>query len=131
MSSTEGFKPTTLILAVATAIIATVVALEFYGLLRHNPDKDALPVGEFQAVFLAPGEDFRLSSKGPELHALCQDNYLVIASNTDPRMRGVLVDFKNRGIGCNPGLGATATTQSERNDSNKTAPGQDETTAEQ
>lgn len=104
MNSAEGVKPTTLILAVIAAIVATVGVLEYYGLLRHNVDKGTVPVGEFQAIFLEPGENFRLSPKKPELHAQCQDNYVVIASNTDPLMRGVLVDYKNRGIRCGPEL---------------------------
>lgn len=102
MSSPQGFKPTTLILAVVAAVAATVIVLDFQGLLRHNPDKDAMPVGEFQAVFLGPGEDFRLSPKAPELHAQCQDGYLIIVSNTNPDMRGILVDYKNRGVRCSP-----------------------------
>lgn len=100
MNASEGNKPVTLILVAVAAVIATVLVLEFYGLLRHNPDKDAFPVGEFTAIFLEPGGDFRLSSKAPELHAQCQDGYLVVVSNTNSRMRGVLVDYENRGIRC-------------------------------
>ncbi|MFW5824932.1 MAG: kinase [Marinobacter sp.] len=88
---------------IATAIgsiIATVLVLELSGKIAHTDNKDHVPVGDFKAIHVAPGEDFRMSSKASELHAACQDGYLAIAADADPEYRGILVDYKNRGIRC-------------------------------
>ena len=98
--STNGVKPTTLILTLVAAVALTVAVLEYHGVIRHSLNKDAVPVGDFKAMYLAPGESFRLSPNEPEVRAECHRGYLVIASKTDEQMRGLLVDFKNRGVSC-------------------------------
>ena len=114
MTEDDRVKRSTLVVAVMATIIATVLALEFYGLIDHNPDKSAYPVGEFKAIFLKPGEQHRFSTKPPQLHAECQDGFLVIASNVDPNMRGALVDHKNRNILCQRPKKATPTEPQEQ-----------------
>ncbi|MFL1456120.1 kinase [Marinobacter sp. GN3S48] len=88
---------------IATAIgtaIATVVILEVSGRIDHSSNKDNVPVGEFQAVHVTPGDDFRMSPKSSELHAACEQGYLAIAADVDPDFRGIVVDYKNRGVRC-------------------------------
>ncbi|MDX5298138.1 MAG: kinase [Gammaproteobacteria bacterium] len=99
-SPKPGFSHSQMILAVAGAMIATVVTLHWHGKLNHTTDKSARPVGEFTAIYLEAGQQHRLSSKASELHAVCEEGFLVIASDGDPLMRGLLVDYKNRGVRC-------------------------------
>ena len=57
-------------------------------------------MGEFTAIHVKPGETFRMSRKPSELHAVCENGYLAIAADVDPSFRGILVDYKNRGVRC-------------------------------
>jgi hypothetical protein len=41
-----------------------------------------------------------MSRKPSELHAACVEGYLAIAADVDPSFRGILVDYKNRGVRC-------------------------------
>lgn len=102
MSQPEArFSIRTLLATVVITIVATVLTLEFSGRIDHSDNKDDVPVGEFKAIHITPGEDgFRMSSKPSELHAVCDQNYLAIASDVDPAFRGLLVDYKNRGVRC-------------------------------
>jgi hypothetical protein len=89
-----------LIITAVVAIIGTVLMLEASGRIDHSDNKDHMPVGEFEAIHIKPGEDFRMSRKSSELHAACVDGYLAIAADVDPSFRGILVDYKNRGVRC-------------------------------
>ncbi|WP_323752434.1 kinase [Marinobacter sp.] len=101
MSESESrYSTRALILTAVIAIIGTVVALEAGGRIKHSDNKDHVPVGDFQAIHLDPGEEFRMSRKSSELHAVCENGYLAIAADVDPSFRGVLVDYKNRGVRC-------------------------------
>jgi hypothetical protein len=97
------FTVRSLIATAIGTIIATVIALEVSGKIDHSDNKDHVPVGEFEAIHLEPGEPFRMSSKSSELHAVCEQGYLAIAADVDPSFRGVLVDYKNRGVRCSRG----------------------------
>jgi len=82
------------------AIVGTVLVLEVSGSIKHSDNKDNVPVGDFQAIHVTPGETFRMSPKASELHATCENGYLAIAADVDPSFRGILVDYKNRGVRC-------------------------------
>lgn len=88
-----------LVTGVAT-IIVTVLALEFSGRIDHTEHKDHVPVGDFKAIHIQPGDSFRMSHNSSELHAVCENGYLAIAADVDPSFRGILVDYKNRGVRC-------------------------------
>lgn len=101
MSQNEAsFTVRSLIATAIGTIIATVIVLELSGKIDHSDNKDHVPVGEFEAIHLTPGEDFRMSPKSSELHAVCEQGYLAIAADADPSFRGILVDYKNRGVRC-------------------------------
>lgn len=108
MSQPEAtFTIRSLIVTAIVSIIATVLVLEVSGKISHSDNKDHVPVGEFEAIHVTPDEPFRMSSRQSELHAVCQNGYLAIAADADPQYRGVLVDYKNRGVRCHPAaLGA-------------------------
>ncbi len=90
-----------LIIAAFIAMVVTVVTLEMSGRIDHSGSKTDVPVGEFKAIHLTPGGDgVRMSPKSSELHAVCEQGYLAIASDVDPAFRGILVDYKNRGVRC-------------------------------
>lgn len=89
-----------LIFTAVIAIVGSVIMLEITGKIDHSDNKDNMPIGEFKAIQVSPGETFRMSSKASELHAVCENGYLAIAADIDSSYRGVLVDYKNRGIRC-------------------------------
>jgi hypothetical protein len=99
-TSEKRYSARSLIVTAIAAIVATVGVLEASGRIEHSENKGHMPVGEFNAVHLKPGEEFRMSRKPSELHAACVDGYLAIAADVDPSFRGILVDYKNRGVRC-------------------------------
>lgn len=96
----DQYSARALLVTALVAVVGTVLALDFYGLIQHNADKSKTTVGDFHAVYLKAGEGHRLSPKPSNLHIECQDNFVVVASDTDPHMKGLLVDYRNRGIHC-------------------------------
>ncbi len=100
MESTDTVSKTTLIAAMIGSVIATVVALDVAGRLKHTDDKEAFPLAEYRVILLESGDEHRMSSKPAEQHAYCNQGFLFIQSETDAQLHGPLVDFKNRGIPC-------------------------------
>ena len=104
MSQSEPtYTVKSLIVTAVGTLIATVAALEISGKIDHSDNKDHVPVGEFEAVHVKPDETFQMSKKPSELHAVCEQGYLAIAADADPSFRGILVDYKNRGVRCSRG----------------------------
>jgi hypothetical protein len=104
LSQTEArFNIRSLIVTAIGTVLATILTLEISGKIDHSDNKDNVPVGEFEAVHIVPGESFRMSPKSSELHAVCEQSFLAIAADVDPSFRGILVDYKNRGIRCSRG----------------------------
>lgn len=103
MKEEDGVSKSTLALVAIGAVIATVVVLELAGKIRHNTDKDMFPIADYRVVLLQPGEEHRISAKPAQQHAYCHQGFVFIQSETDPQLRGPLVDFRNRGIPCHPG----------------------------
>lgn len=104
MSQTEArFTTRSLIVTAIVTLLATVITLEISGKIDHSDNKDHVPVGEFEAIHIKPEEPFRMSPKASELHAVCEQGFLAIAADVDPSFRGILVDYKNRGVRCSRG----------------------------
>ncbi len=101
MSQSEArYSVRSLIVTALAAIIGTVLVLETSGRINHTDNKDHVPVGDFKAIHVTDGDTFRMSRKASELHAVCENGYLAIAADVDPSFRGILVDYKNRGVRC-------------------------------
>lgn len=101
MSQNEArYTLRSLIVTALVAVIGTVLALEMSGRISHSDNKDHMPVGDFQAIHVTEDDAFRMSRKASELHAVCENGYLAIAADVDPSFRGILVDYKNRGVRC-------------------------------
>jgi len=100
MSDSKRYSVRALMLTGLIAIVGTVLMLDYEGLIRHNHNKQELTVGHFRAIFLSADQGHRLSPKPAHLHAECFQGFVVVASDTDPTMKGLLVDYKNRGISC-------------------------------
>jgi len=101
MSQKEGrFSSLALIAVAVVSITGTVVALELAGRIDHGTPQGEMGIGDFTAVHVKPGETLKMSPKNSELHSLCIQGYLAIASDVDPDFRGMLVDYKNRGVRC-------------------------------
>ncbi|MDY6815096.1 MAG: kinase [Pseudomonadota bacterium] len=101
MSQSEArYTVRSLIVTAVVSIVGTILALEMSGRIEHSDNKDHVPVGQFEAIHVTPDEPFRMSPKASELHAVCENGYLAIAADVDPSFRGILVDYKNRGVRC-------------------------------
>ncbi|MEQ5814448.1 kinase [Marinobacter sp. NFXS11] len=101
MSQNEArYTVRSLIVTGVVAAIGTVLVLEMSGRISHSENKDHMPVGDFQAIHVTDDDPFRMSPKASELHAVCENGYLAIAADVDPSFRGILVDYKNRGVRC-------------------------------
>ncbi|AXS82628.1 MULTISPECIES: kinase [Marinobacter] len=101
MSQNEArYTVRSLIVTALAAIIGTVLVLEMTDKISHTKNKDHVPVGDFKAIHITGEETFRMSPKASELHAVCENGYLAIAADVDPSFRGILVDYKNRGVRC-------------------------------
>lgn len=120
MSQNEArYTVRSLIVTAMVTAIATVVVLESSGKIDHSDNKDHVPVGDFQAIHVTPDEPFRMSPKASELHAACENGFLAIAADVDPSFRGILVDYKNRGVRCSrPAPTAAPVPETEETDGN-------------
>ena len=98
----DSYTIRSLILTAVISAIVTVVALEVSGKINHWDRADGVPIGDFKAIYIKPGETFRMSPKPSNLHAECDEGYLVIASDNDDEFQGILVDYKKRGVRCSP-----------------------------
>lgn len=96
----DSYTIRSLILTAIISAIVTVVALEVSGKINHWNRADGVPIGDFKAIYIEPGETFRMSPKPSNLHAACDNGYLVIASDNDGEFQGILVDYKKRGVRC-------------------------------
>lgn len=96
----DSYSIRSLILTAIISAIVTVAALEVSGKINHWDSADGVPIGDFKAIYIEPGETFRMSSKPSNLHAVCDNGYLVIASDNDSEFQGILVDYKKRGVRC-------------------------------
>lgn len=84
-------------------VIATVLLLHLSGRLDHGVGTaDHVAIGDFTAVHVDPGAEFRMSPRPSGLHAACESGFLAIASDEDPGFRGILVDYRKRGVRCQP-----------------------------
>lgn len=114
MSQPEArFTIRSLFVTAAVTIAVTVVALQVSGRINHPGDQSDGPIGEFTAIHVTPGDEFRMSSKPSELHAACEQGFLAVASDADHEFRGILVDYKNRGVRCRPANQAAPTPATE------------------
>lgn len=104
MSQQEArFTIRSLFVTAAGTVIATVVLLHLSGRLDHGiGTPDHVAIGDFTAVHVNPGEEFRMSPRASGLHGTCENGFLAVASDTDPVFRGILVDYRKRGVRCQP-----------------------------
>lgn len=93
-------KVTHIVMGMVMGIIMSVVALEYYGYLRHSEASDAATVAEFKLLTLKPGYDLKVSHKPSGKMAFCAQGYVLMKPENDQQVAGVLVDAKGRGIRC-------------------------------
>lgn len=92
------------ILSFMAGIIVAVVALHYYGYLKHTERVDEAKIAEFSLLTLKPGYEVKVSPKDSGKEAFCDAGYLLIRPENGNAVAGILVDEKNRGIQCQPGL---------------------------
>lgn len=93
-----------IILSVLAGIVVTFIFLESQGLLKHSAQKEQFALSQYNAILIDQQDDgqYRLSHKASHQHARCIEGFLFIQADTNPAMKGLLVDYKNRGIKCAP-----------------------------
>lgn len=98
--SKDGDKVTHMVMGLVAGIIISVVALEYYGYLRHTNEAETATIEEFKLLTLRPGYDVKTSSKPSGKTAFCSAGSLLMRSDKTPSAAGILVDSKNRIIKC-------------------------------
>jgi len=99
-SPAENDKVGNIVIGMVIGIIMSVVALEYYGYIRHSEASDAATVAEFKLLTLKPGYDLKVSHKPSGKMAFCAQGYVLMKPENDQQVAGVLVDAKGRGIRC-------------------------------
>ena len=99
---TDSISKRALIVAIILTAIATVAAMEWQGMLKHTSNKDDYSLSTYKAIFIEQqaDEQYRLSRKPSDQSAQCHDGFLFIQSDSNEKMQGLLVDYKNRGVKC-------------------------------
>lgn len=98
--SPDGDKVKHIIMGLVAGIIVSVLALEYYGYLRHSREADSATIEEFKLLTLKPGYDVKTSSKPSGKTAFCSGGSLLMRSDKTPAAAGILVDKKSRIIKC-------------------------------
>lgn len=89
------------------AVVASVIALDMYGYIRHSEAADGSVIGEFKLIHLAQNTETRISNRPANKEAFCVDGYLMMRpqkNETGNQVAGLLVDEKNRPILCSTDL---------------------------
>ncbi len=99
-------KKSTLIVACALTLVATVGILDWQGKIKHTEAKAQYILSEYKVVMIPEKtedqdtEVYRLSPKPSHQSAFCQEGYVFLRSDKNAGMEGLLVDYKNRGVKC-------------------------------
>ena len=103
-STSDQFSARALIIAILASVLITFGFLEYAGMIKHSENKDEFALSSYKAVLIEAQDqaEYLLSPKPSFQHAKCIDGYLFIANDKDTALQGLLVDYKNRGIKCNP-----------------------------
>ena len=81
-------------------LIVAVLALEYYGYIRHSTPADRALVDEFRLLDLRLEQEIKISPKPSGKVAFCSKGYLLLRPDNGKDIAGILVDSKNRGIQC-------------------------------
>ena len=102
-SPTTKLHPPSLIIVAVLSVIATVIVLESQGKIKHSENKDQFAISEYRAILVSEEEnsEYLVSPKPSNQHASCESGFLFIQSDVNKSMKGVVVDYKNRGVRCN------------------------------
>ena len=100
--STEAVDNKILWLAVGffAGMVAAVLALEYYGFIKHRVPTDAALVAEFKLLDLRLEEELKISSKDSGKIAFCSNGYLLMRPDSEKQVAAILVDDKMRGVRC-------------------------------
>jgi hypothetical protein len=88
-------------------LIVAVLALEYYGYIKHATKEDSLVVEDLRLLSLNTAEEIKVSPKDSGKEAFCVNGYLLVRPQNGKNVAGVLVDKKNRGINCQADLSRT------------------------
>ncbi|MDK2777106.1 MAG: hypothetical protein KYX62_05545 [Pseudomonadota bacterium] len=102
-NSSNGNKPDLVKyigLGFMAGLIVAVLALEYYGYIKHPTEQDALVVEEYRLLTLKTEQDLKISPKSSGREAFCVNGYLLVRPQNGHNVAGILVDKKNRGIHC-------------------------------
>lgn len=86
-------------------VIMAVLALEYYGYIRHSDASDAARIDQFTLMELSENVDLKVSGKESGKLAFCSDGYLLMRPDNNKPVAGILVDSNNRAVRCKAGMG--------------------------
>jgi hypothetical protein len=81
-------------------ILFSVIALEYYGYIKHSNVDSSTLIDEFRLLTLKPDYNVKISHRSSGKVSFCNEGYLLLKSENGSGASGILVDSKGRGIKC-------------------------------
>ncbi|WP_420589840.1 hypothetical protein [Bacterioplanoides sp.] len=85
-------------------IIGSVIALDWYGYIKHPSDFDGATIAEFKLISLNTEAATKVSPKNSGKEAFCANDYLLLRPTNGNEVAGILVDGKKRPVHCRYGF---------------------------
>lgn len=81
-------------------MIVAVLAMEYYGYIKHPSETSNARIDEFVLLSLAPEYQTKVSEKPSGKEGFCIDGFLLLRPTNGKEVAGILVDGKNRPVAC-------------------------------
>ena len=85
-------------------IIGSVIALDWYGYIKHPSNFDGATIAEFKLISLNTEAATKVSPKNSGKEAFCANGYLLLRQTNGNEVAGILVDHKKRPVHCRYGF---------------------------
>lgn len=104
MSEQQEDKVKWIAVGLFVGIIGSVIALDWYGYIKHPSEIDSATIAEFKLVALNTEAATKVSPKNSGKEAFCANDYLLLRPTNGNEVAGILVDGKKRPIHCRYGF---------------------------
>lgn len=93
-----------IVMGLLVGIIGSVLALDWYGYIKHPSDFDGATIAEFKLIALKTDALTKVSEKTSGKEAFCANDYLLLRPTNGKDVAGILVDHKKRPVHCRYGF---------------------------
>ena len=92
------------VVGLVIGIIVSVIALDWYGYIKHPSEFDNATIAEFKLIALNTEASTKVSPKNSGKEAFCANDYLLLLPTNGNEVAGILVDAKKRPVHCRYGF---------------------------